>query len=96
MGLRLLGQQVHRDMLGATVQVELASKRVLVRRTRTDGSYCSSQDPRVLVGLGPAERVETIRVRWPDGSLEQWKSPAINRYLTLRQGTSTEKKPGKK
>jgi hypothetical protein len=95
-GLRLLGQKANRDMLGATVQVELAPKRVLVRRARTDGSYCSSQDPRVLVGLGSAERVETVRVRWPDGSLEEWKSPPINRYLTLREGTSSEKKPGTK
>jgi hypothetical protein len=96
LGLRLLGQKTNRDMLGATVQVELAPKRILFRRARTDGSYCSSQDPRVLVGLGPAKRVETLRIRWPDGSLEEWKSPAINRYLTLRQGTSTEKTPEKK
>jgi hypothetical protein len=83
-------------MLGARVEVELMPKRVLLRRARTDGGYCSSQDPRVLVGLGPAERVEMVRVRWPDGSLEEWKSPPINRYLTLKQGTSPEKKPGKK
>lgn len=96
LGLRLLGQKSNRDMLGARVEVGLAPKRGLLRRARTDGSYCSSQDPRVLVGLGSAERVETVRVRWPDGSLDEWKSPPINRYLTLKEGTSPEKKPGKK
>jgi enediyne biosynthesis protein E4 len=96
LGLRLLGQKSNRHMLGARVEVELAPKRVLLRRARTDGSYCSSQDPRVLVGLGAAERVQTIRVRWPNGSLEEWKSPPINRYLTLKEGTSSEKKPGEK
>jgi hypothetical protein len=95
LGLRLLGQKVNRDMLGAKIEIVLAPQRVLVRRVRTDGSYCSSQDPRVLVGIGGAERVEKVRVRWPNGNLEEWKSPPIDRYLTLKEGTSTEKKPGK-
>jgi hypothetical protein len=96
LGLRLLGQKTKRDILGAKVEVELKPKRLLLRRAGTDGSYCSSQDPRVLVGLGAAERVEAVRVRWPDGTQEEWKSPPINRYLTLKEGTSVEKKPGRK
>ncbi|HVQ39874.1 MAG TPA: CRTAC1 family protein, partial [Pyrinomonadaceae bacterium] len=96
LGLRLLGQKTKRDMLGAKVEVELKPKRVLLRRARTDGSYCSSQDPRVLIGLGATERVEAVRVRWPDGSREEWKSPSINRYLTLTQGSSGGSKPAKK
>jgi hypothetical protein len=92
LGLRLLGKISNRDMLGAKVEVVVNPKRVLSRRSRTDGSYCSSQDPRVLVGINTSERVEAVRVRWPDGSLEEWKSPPINRYLILKQGTSTGKK----
>jgi hypothetical protein len=92
LGLRLLGRTSNRDMLGAKVEVVVNPKRVLSRRVRTDGSYCSSQDPRVLVGINTSERVEAVRVRWPDGSLEEWKSPPINRYLTLKQGVSTGKK----
>jgi hypothetical protein len=92
LGLRLLGKMANRDMLGAKVEIVVNPKRVLSRRVRTDGSYCSSQDPRVLVGINTSERVEAVRVRWPDGSLEEWKSPPINRYLILKQGTSTGKK----
>jgi hypothetical protein len=91
-GLRLLGKKSNRDMLGARVEVVVNPKRVLWRRVRTDGSYCSSQDPRVLVGINTSERVEAVRVHWPDGSLEEWKLQPINRYLTLKQGTSTVKK----
>jgi enediyne biosynthesis protein E4 len=64
----------------------------LLRRARTDGSYCSSQDPRVLVGLGQASRVEIVRVRWPDGSTEEWKNLPVNRYSILRQGASKGKR----
>jgi hypothetical protein len=92
LGLRLLGNRTGRDMLGASVEVAVTPKQVLWRRARTDGSYCSSQDPRVLVGIGSAERVEAVRVRWPDGNVEEWKNPPINRYLTLREGTSSGKK----
>jgi len=91
-GLRLLGKKANRDMLGARVEVVVTPKRVLSRRARTDGSYCSSQDPRVLVGIGSSDRVEAVRVRWTDGSLEEWKSPPINRYLTLKEETSAGKK----
>ncbi|HJU54021.1 MAG TPA: CRTAC1 family protein, partial [Pyrinomonadaceae bacterium] len=67
LGLRLTGKRADRDMLGATVEVVVTPKQVLHRRARTDGSYLTSQDPRVLVGLGTAERVAAVRVRWPGG-----------------------------
>lgn len=92
LGLQLVGKKGNRDMLGARVEIEVIPKRVLWRRVRTDGSYCSSQDPRVLVGIGRAERVERVRVYWPDGRLEEWNSLPINRYLTLKEGTSSAKK----
>lgn len=92
LGLRLPGKKTNRDMLGARVEVIITPQQILRRRARTDGSYCSSQDPRVLVGLGNAVRVESVRVRWPDGGVEEWKNPPINRYLTLKEGTSAGKK----
>jgi hypothetical protein len=92
LGLKLIGKQVSRDMLGARAEVVVTPKQVLWRRVRTDGSYCSSQDPRVIVGLGSAERVELVRVHWPDGSVEEWKTPPINRYLILKEGASSTKK----
>jgi hypothetical protein len=90
LGLRLVGKN-DRDMLGARVDVVIGKGRVLRRRARTDGSYLSASDPRVLVGLDGTTRVESIRVRWPDGSVEEWKAPLIDRYITLKQGTAKGK-----
>lgn len=92
LGLRLVGRKANRDMLGARVEVVVAPKQILLRRARTDGSYLSSQDPRVLVGLGAATRVSAVRVRWPDGGVEEWKDLPADRYVTLKEGTSTAKK----
>jgi hypothetical protein len=55
---------------------------------RTDGSYLSGNDPRVLVGLGGATRVKALRVRWPGGEVEEWKDVLVDQYTTLKEGTA--------
>ncbi|MGH9933057.1 MAG: CRTAC1 family protein, partial [Pyrinomonadaceae bacterium] len=92
LGLRLAGKESGRDALGAQVEIVISKSRVLWRRARTDGSYLSANDARVLAGLGGAVAVETVHVRWPDGSFEEWKALQVDRYTTLKQGTSTGKK----
>jgi hypothetical protein len=87
LGLKVIGKSGG-DMLGARIEVTVSEKNVLRRRVRTDGSYLSANDPRVLVGLGNATQVPTVRVRWPDGSAEEWKDLKADRYVTLKQGTS--------
>jgi len=89
LGLRLVGKNT-RDMLGARVDVTTASGSVLRRRVRTDGSYLSANDPRVLVGLGVARQVKSVRVRWPNGTTEEWKNLAVDRYRTLNEGKAGE------
>jgi hypothetical protein len=73
-----------RDALGAQVEIVVKKNQILRRRVRTDGSYLSANDPRVLVGLGNATQVEMVRVRWPDGSAGEWKKPAVDKYITLK------------
>jgi hypothetical protein len=92
LGLRLVDQKAGRDMLGAVVQIAVTKNRVLRRRARTDGSYLSANDPRVLIGLGSATSVDSLLVQWPDGSVEEWKGPPVDRYTTLKQGTGLKKK----
>ena len=86
-GLRLVSKDSGRDLLGTKVEIVSLNKPVLHRRVRTDGSYLSANDPRVLIGLGSVTRIETVRVRWPDGSSAEWKNPPLNKYHTWKQGT---------
>ncbi len=58
------------DVLGAVLKLTLDDGRTLWRRARRDGSYASSSDPRLLVGLGSAN-VVAAELRWPDGSAQR-------------------------
>ena len=85
-GLRLVGA-AGRDMLGARVALFRDVGPVLWRRVRTDGSYASAADPRVLIGLGRTAAVDRVRVVWPDAVVEEWEDIAIDRWTTLTEGT---------
>jgi hypothetical protein len=83
-GMRLVGK-TGGDVLGARVEITVTKDKVLRRRARSDGSYLVANDPRVLAGLGAATRVQSVRVRWPDGTVEEWKDVPVDKYSTLKR-----------
>jgi hypothetical protein len=89
LGLRLLDAAGKRDMLGARVQIIRSGMPTLWRRARSDGSYASANDPRVLVGLGTSTAAPRVRVLWPDGSSEDFPGVSIDRWTTFKQRTGT-------
>jgi hypothetical protein len=86
LGLRVVGTQ-GRDMLGARVGVMRRDGSMLWRRVRSDGSYGSSNDPRVLVGLGQSAEMTNVQVQWPSGHVEEWSDVAVDRWITLKEGS---------
>jgi enediyne biosynthesis protein E4 len=90
-GFRMVGDKVHRDMLGTRVAVFRRDAPTLWRRVHTDGSYCSSGDPRVLFGLGDAPEIAKVQARWISGRVEEWTGLPLGRYTTLREGSGTTK-----
>ena len=87
LGLRLVGGDRPRDMVGTRVAVIRADGRTLWRRARADGSYASANDPRVLVGLGASADMPRVRVVWPSGRTEEWAGVPVDRYTTLVEGS---------
>ena len=75
-----------RDLLGARVAVVRDGEPMRWRRARSDGSYASANDPRVLVGLGDSATAPDVQVRWPSGRTEAWDGVAVDRYTTLIEG----------
>jgi len=71
---------------GAVVRLDRQGAPPLVRRSRRDGSYLSSSDPRVHFGLGAATRYEGIIVTWPDGHRQRLPGGETNRVLQIKKG----------
>lgn len=73
--------------LGARVAIHRKDGNILWRRIRVDGSYASSRDPRLVVGLGNSKNLEKVVVYWPDGSAaEEWRDMTPDGYNTLTAG----------
>ena len=78
-GLQLVGSKSNRDAIGATVRV-LDSKGgeqwFFVSRA---SSYLSSNDPRIVVGLGERS-LDTVEITWPSGMKQKVTGLASGRY----------------
>ena len=88
LGLRLVDENGVGDVTGTRVEVVLADGRKIWRRSRVAGSYCSSGDPRVIIGLGDVARPRLVRAHWPDGTTEEWADLPVGEYTTLRRGST--------
>ncbi len=87
LGLRMVGDKANRDMLGTRVAVMRSNGSNLWRHVRADGTFASSNDPRVLFGLGDSPEFSKIRAYWISGRVEEWTGLAADKYTTLREGT---------
>jgi hypothetical protein len=48
--------------------------------------YISANDQRLHFGLGDSTTVETVEIRWPDGTRETIKLPGVDRIFSIEQG----------
>jgi enediyne biosynthesis protein E4 len=84
-GIRAVDGKFRRDV--AQARIVLAGKgRDRTRRIRTDGSYASASDPRVLFGLGPDTSSRTVRVHWGRDHVEEFRGLEVDRYWLLESG----------
>ena len=82
--LRVL-ERSGRDALGAVLSIAAGTK-TLRRDVRTGYSYLAANDPRVHIGLGDVTKVETITVRWADGTRERFGPFDADRIVDIRRG----------
>jgi hypothetical protein len=85
LGVRLIGVRSNRDGIGARVTVT-AGGRTLTRDQSLAGGYLSAHDPRVHFGLGPADHIQRLAVRWPDGHSDTTDAVPVDRYITIQEG----------
>jgi len=88
--LRLVGKKSNRDGIGARVIVT-ASNKAFRRDRKGGGSYLSSSDPRIHVGIGAAKKAERVEILWPSGTRDLLENVAANREIRVVEGSSPAK-----
>jgi hypothetical protein len=83
-GLVLVGRTSSRDGTGARVRL-VSGARNQVKEAHASGSVLSSNDPRLLFGLGPVKEAE-IEVSWPGGATSRLGPLPMDRYLVIVEG----------
>ena len=74
----------NRDAIGTVVEVTVGP--VVHRRQVKGGSSAHSQDALIVhFGVGDAESIDRILVRWPSGAESELLNVAPDRYLTVRE-----------
>jgi hypothetical protein len=89
-GVKLVGKKANRDAVGARVtwwSGDLKRQRVKVG----GGSYLSSHDPRMVLGIGRRTSIDSIEVKWPKPSslVERFANLKLDCYVTLQEGSGT-------
>ena len=87
-GLHLKGKKANPDAVGARVTYkagDLTRSRMVVG----GGSFLSSQDPRLVLGLGSHRELDWVEIRWPRPStlVERFTGLALGRYTNIVEGT---------
>jgi enediyne biosynthesis protein E4 len=83
--LDLIGRESNRSAIGAAVEIHTPSG-VIHRQVKGGGNYLGANDPRLLIGLGRADRVDRVEVRWPGGARTTLRGPELERTHIVREG----------
>ncbi len=92
LGVKLVGRKCNRDAVGARVTYQAGD----LKRSRMKvggGSFLSSHDPRMVLGIGRRAKIDWLEVKWPlpGGGVERFKDVPLDRYITITEGAGTWK-----
>ena len=85
---KAIGTKSNRDGIGAKIRVK-AGDRVLVDEIRSGSSYDSNNDMRVHFGLGRAQHVDGVEIRWPSGLTENFSRLQVDAVQSVKEGSGT-------
>jgi len=89
--VRTIGSKSNRSGIGArlhcVVQMPGDSKpHQQIDEVRSGGGYCSQSDLRVHFGIGQAQKIDLLEIRWPSGLVETFKDIKPNQLIYVKEG----------
>ena len=84
-GLQLVGTKS--NPLGVGAIITWVAGGVTRSRLKTSGgSFLASHDPREILGIGKAAKVDSITIKWPSGVVDKIANPQLNKYMKVVEG----------
>src|SRR5688500_10548616 len=74
----------NRPTIGTVIEAWIAG-RPRVFQSVGGTSYMAASDPRIHIGLGTAQAVDELVVRWPSGRVDQIKKPQLRKILVVEE-----------
>jgi hypothetical protein len=90
-GLQLVATKSNPAAVGAMITWQAGT----LKRSRLKtggGSYLSSHDPREILGLGSATKIDFVEIRWPSGKIDKLTNLPLNTYVKVIEGSGVVKK----
>jgi hypothetical protein len=84
LSIKVSGKGANTNAIGAVITVR-AGKTAWTRLVQSGTSYISQDDMRQHVGLGTVTGVDSIEVRWPDGTTTRMEKVKANQLVELAQ-----------
>ncbi|MEM7369467.1 MAG: VCBS repeat-containing protein [Bacteroidota bacterium] len=81
--LKLTGPEGNPEGLGSKIFVYTREGDLHYNEFSKTRGYISSVEPFIHVGIGESKAVDSIKIIWPDNSLQLVENPAINQLLEL-------------
>ena len=89
-GLQLIATKSNPAAVGAMITWQAGT----LKRSRLKtggGSYLSSHDPREILGLGSATKIDFVEIRWPSGKIDKLTNLPLNTYVKVLEGAGIKK-----
>jgi len=89
--IKTIGTKSNRSGIGARIKcvTHLAGEKnphAQIDEVRSGGGYFSQNDLRVHFGIGKADRVDVLEIRWPSGLVETLKDIKPNQVIIVKEG----------
>jgi enediyne biosynthesis protein E4 len=86
--VRLVGTgKSNRDAIGARVTATVGG-RTLMQQVSGGQSYLSAPEKTLTFGLGSATKIDTLQIRWPDGTVENYRDLPGGTAAVITQGAA--------
>ncbi|HYP52927.1 MAG TPA: CRTAC1 family protein, partial [Pyrinomonadaceae bacterium] len=90
LGLQLVSTKSNPAAVGALITWQAGGTRRSRLKT-SGGSFLASHDPREILGLGPATKLEAVEIRWPSGVVDKLSNLPVNAYVKVVEGQGVKK-----